>query len=308
MSWVNIKRVARYGVVGFIRNGFVSLAAVFIMTITLFTILWVLIIGAGFQTALSWLTNQVDVSVYFKPSATPDQVQALKDQIDALPQVATTTVITSDQALEQFKERHANDQLELQALQELGENPLGPALEVRAKETSQYSAIAKYISDLQQNGAGGANVIDKVNYQQNEEAIQKLSNFINALRTFGLAAGIILAAAAVLITFNTIRLAIYTARDEIGIMNIVGAGGWYVRGPFLVAGLLYGVVGSVIVLLVSYPLSLWLGPASEHFFGTFNVFTYYTSHFTLLLFATVGTGVILGAVSSFLAVRRYLRM
>jgi cell division transport system permease protein len=288
--WTNLKRVARYGVVGFIRNGFVSLAAVFIMTITLFTILWVLIVGAGFQTALTWLTSQVDVSVYFAPNATPDQIQALKDQVDALPQVASTTLISAEAALAAFKDRHANDQLELQALSELGENPLGPALEVRAKETSQYNAIAKYLSDLQQNGAGGASAIDKVNYQQNEQAISKLSNFINALRSFGLVAGAILAAAAILITFNTIRLAIYTARDEIGIMNLVGAGRWYVRGPFLVAGILYGIVGSIVVLLISYPLAAWLGPSSEAFFGTFNIFTYYTSHFSLLFFATLATG------------------
>ena len=307
-TWTNVKRVARYGLVGFIRNGFVSLAAVFIMTITLFTILWVVIVGAGFETALSWLSGQVDVTVYFTQSATDDQVQSLRDQVDALPQVASTTLISADQALEQFKERHANDQLELQALSELGENPLGPALEVRAKETDQYGAIAKYLSDLQQSGAGGASAIDKVNYEQNEEAISKLSNFVKALRTFGLAAGAILAAAAILITFNTIRLAIYTARDEIGIMNLVGAGRWYVRGPFLVAGILYGVVGSIIVLVASYPLAAWLGPSSETFFSTFNVFSYYTSHFSLLFFITLGTGIVLGALSSLLAVHRYLRM
>jgi cell division transport system permease protein len=111
-----------------------------------------------------------------------------------------------------------------------------------------------------------------------------------------------------LIAFNTIRLAIYTARDEIGVMNLVGAGHWYVRGPFMVAGVLYGIVSAVVVLLLLYPITIWLGPGSERFLGTFNVFDYYTSAFPMIFLALMGAGIGIGALSSFLAVRRYLRM
>src|SRR3989344_7787959 len=153
--WTTIKRVARYGFVGFIRNGFVSLAAVFIMTITLFTILWVLIVGAGFQSALAWLSDQVDITVYFVPDARVEQIAQVRDQGVALPQVASTTLMSRDEALARFKERHASDQLTMQALSGLGENPFGAALEVRAKETSQYASIAKVLTDMQQGGAAG---------------------------------------------------------------------------------------------------------------------------------------------------------
>jgi len=306
--FTNFKRVSRYGFIGFIRNGFVSLAAVLIMIITLFTLLWVVIAGAGFQSALQWLSDQVDITVYFTPEATSDQIAHVQSQLSALPQVASTTLLSSDQVLAQYKQRHQNEQLQMQALAELGANPFGPELQVRAKETNQYAGLAKYLTDMQQNaGAGNATGIDKVSYQQNEAAIERLNGFINALRTLGLLVGAVLAGAALLITFNTIRLAIYTARDEIGVMNIVGAGRWFVRGPFIVAGILYGLVGSIIVLLVSYPLALWLGPPSQNFFGTFNVFTYFTTHFPLLLAIVLGSGIVLGALSSFFAVRRYLR-
>ena len=112
--------------------------------------------------------------------------------------------------------------------------------------------------------------------------------------------------ASVLIAFNTIRLAIYTARDEIGVMNLVGAAHWYVRGPFMVAGVLYGVVSGVVVLLLLYPITIWLGPGSERFLGNFNVFTYFTSSFPMIFLVVMLSGVALGALSSYLAVRRYL--
>lgn len=306
MLWINVKRVARYGLVGFIRNGFVSLAAVFIMTITLFVAAALLISGAALTSVLASLTNQVDVTVYFTPDATPSQIQQIQQELAALPQVATTTYISADQALADFQARHADDQLTMQALQELGDNPLGAALEVSAKDTSQYQTIATYLQ--QQQGSGAGTAIDKVNYQQNETAITRLSSIIDTSRKLGLAVGIILALASLLITFNTIRLAIYTARDEIGVMNIVGAGKWYVRGPFLVAGVLYGVVAGVIVMLLLYPITLWLGTPSEAFFGTFNVFSYFIDNAALFFAVIFGCGIALGALSSYLAVRRYLRM
>jgi cell division transport system permease protein len=113
-------------------------------------------------------------------------------------------------------------------------------------------------------------------------------------------------AASLLITFNTIRLAIYTARDEIGVMNLVGASHWYVRGPFVIAGVLYGVIAGFIVLVSMYPLMLWIGPASERFLGNFNMFSYFTDNFAYLFIVIMGLGIVLGALSSFLAVRRYL--
>jgi cell division transport system permease protein len=304
--WVNIKRVGRYGLVGFIRNGFVSLAAILIMTITLFVVAALLMSSAALTSVLTSLTNEVDVTVYFTPEATQDQITQIQQQLAALPEVATTTYISHDQALADFQARHAGDQLIMQALQELGQNPLGAALEVRAKQTSQYETIAKYLESQQSSDPGSA--IDNVNYEQNQVAIARLSNIIDTSAKLGLVIGIVLALASLLITFNTIRLAIYTARDEIGVMNIVGAGRWYVRGPFIVAGVLYGLVSSAVVLLLLYPLTLYFGPSSESFFGTFNVLSYFISHFALFFFVIFGCGIALGALSSYLAVRRYLKM
>ena len=305
--WVTTKRVARYGLIGFIRNGFVSLAAVLIMTITLFIMAWMLIVGASLQSALVSLQDKVDITVYFTTAATTDQIQELRTSLEALPEVKAVIYVSREEALAAFQERHKNDQLTMQALEELGDNPLGSSLEVHAKDPTQYENVAKYIDAQQASGTPLGSAIDKVNFYQNKAAIDRLSEFMGALRAIGLGVVLFFSLASLLIAFNTIRLAIYTARDEIGVMNLVGASHWYVRGPFMIAGVLYGVISGLIVLVAMYPLTIWLGPGSERFLGSFNVYTYYTQQFPLMFLIVMGTGIILGALSSYLAVRRYLR-
>lgn len=304
-TWVNVKRVARYGLIGFVRNGFVSLAAVLIMTITLFVVAGLLILGAALSSTLEQLTEKVDVTVYFTTVATEEQVREVQASLEALPEIAALTYVSREEALAIFRERHKNDQLTLQALDELGENPLGASLEIRAKETSQYESIAKSLEALREESES-ASVIDKVNFYQNKTAIDRLTNIIETSRRLGIAIALVLGVATVLIAFNTVRLAIYTAREEIGVMNLVGASRWYVRGPFMITGVLYGLVSGLVVLLLLYPLTLWIGPGSERFFGLFNVFTYFITSFPLIFLVVIGFGIGLGALSSYLAVRRYL--
>jgi len=306
--WLNTKRIARYGLAGFVRNGFVSLAAILIVTITLFVFSALMLSGAALSSTLSALTEKVDITVYFPTSASDEEVQDIRRSLEALPGVASIAYVSREDALTEFRSRHSNDQLTLQALDELGENPLGASLEVRAKETSQYETIAAYLEAQQANPSGSGVAIDKINFAQNKTAIDRLTNIIDSSKTLGIATAILLGIASLLITFNTIRLAIYTSRDEIGVMNLVGAGTWYVRGPFMIAGVLYGIVSAVIVLVSLYPLTAWLGPASERFLGTFNVFTYFTDTFISFFLIIMGAGIFLGALSSYLAVRRYLRI
>lgn len=306
--WRDFKRVSRYGLIGFFRNGFVSLAAILIMTITLFVGASLLIGGAALQATLVGLTEKVDVNVYFLTTAPEERIIDLKKSIEALPETALVEYTSRDVAIQRFRERHKNDQLTLQALDELGENPLGASLAIRAKETSQYETIAKFLdASPSAQGVGEERIIERVNFSQNKAAIDRLSDIIGTVRTLGSAVAIFLSIASILIAFNTIRLAIYTSRDEIGVMKIVGADHWYVRGPFMIAGVLYGVTAGILVLLILYPLSLYLAGSSRAFFGNFDTLTYFTSNFQLLFLATVGVGVLLGAVSSFLAVHRYLK-
>lgn len=308
MWWINAKRIIKYGSIGFIRNSFVSLSTILVMTITLFVIGSLIFIGAILTTTLNQVRDKVDVNVYFVTTAPEGNILSLKKSIEALPEVKSVEYISKEQALEAFRMRHQNDQLTLQALDELDENPLGASLSIRAKETSQYEGIAKFLESDAAVTLGETPIIEKINFFQNKAAIDRLTRVIDSSEQFGLAIIIFLLIASVMITLNTIRLAIYTARDEISVMKLVGAENSYVRGPFVFEGVLYGVVAGIVTLVLFYPLTLWLGPITEGFFNDINIFQYYLDNFGQIFLIIMGTGIFLGAVSSYLAVRRYLKV
>jgi len=112
----------------------------------------------------------------------------------------------------------------------------------------------------------------------------------------------------ILITFNTLRLVIYMSREEISVMRLVGASTMYIRGPFFVAGAIYGFISAILTLIIFYPITIWLGGATQSFFVGFNIFSYYTSHFGEIFLIIVGSGVIIGSISSYLAVCKYLKI
>ncbi len=181
---------------------------------------------------------------------------------------------------------------------------------MRAKDPTQYEAIATFLKGGSALAKNGNSIIDKVNYfqDQHRNAIDRLTGIISSAERLGLAIIILFVATSILITFNTIRLAIYTAREEISIMRLVGASNMYIRGPFVFEGILYGLVSGIVTLVFFYPLTLWLGPTTQSFFGSVDIFDYYISNFPLTFLIIVGSGVALGACSSLLAVRRYLKV
>ena len=310
MNKVTIKRIFKAGFLSFWRNGFVSFASVLMMTFTLFTILLAIFTGVILNTTLQQFRDKADMNVYFTTDAPEDQILALQKQVNALPEVASTQYVSQDDALAQFREVHQNDQLTLQALDELGSNPLGAVLNVKAKDISSYGTIASFLQNQEALQTGQPQIIDKINYfdQQHQDAIDRLVQITNSAKVVGLAIIIIFVLITVAITFNTLRLTIYSSREEIQVMRLVGAGQGYIRAPFIVEGIMYGFIAAIVTLLLFYPLTWWLGATTESFFGGINIFTLYIDHFPLLFLIIVGSGVVLGAVASYLAVRRYLKI
>jgi cell division transport system permease protein len=310
MTWVTVKRIFRAGILDFWRNGFVSFASVMMMVFTLFVIGLAIFAGIILQTTLQEFRDKADMSVYFTVDAPQEQMNSLVTSIKALPEVADVTFMSRDEALAQFRERHQNDQLTLQALDELGANPLGAVMTVKAKDISQYETIATFLRGHEALAEGEAPIIDKINYydEEHQAALKRLSEITDSAKWIGIVVIVIFMLTTIAISFNTLRLAIYSSRDEIHVMRLVGATKGYIRAPFIVEGIVYGLVAGLVTLLLFYPLTWWLGRQTEQFFGGINVFNYYLTNFPSFFLIIVGSGVILGAVASFLAVRRYLRI
>ncbi|KKW43871.1 MAG: hypothetical protein UY97_C0004G0032 [Parcubacteria group bacterium GW2011_GWB1_57_6] len=306
MTWMPVRRVLVTGWKNFARGGAVSAATVLIMTVTLAIIGTLIFISALLSFTLDTIKEKVDVSVYFVTTASEASIFEVKDQLENLPQVASVTYTSAADALAAFRARHANDQLTLQALDELGGNPLDASLSVRAKDPTQYESIVNYLEALPALSAAGAPIVDRINYAQNKEVIDRLSLAIQATRTIGFAVIIIFAIASILIAFATVRLAIYTAKDEIAVMRLVGASNSYIQGPFIVTGVISGVTAAILVLLLLIPATWYAGAKTAGWFGGFNLADYYASHFVFIFLILMGSAIVLGAVASVLAIRKYL--
>jgi cell division transport system permease protein len=302
-----LRRVVRSGFVAFWRNAYVSAASIFVMVITLFVIMATILIEQLLMSSLTMIQSRVDINVYFVPDAATEDIDELTRRITALPEVDSVTFTSQEEALAQFRERSQNDEIVLQALNELGKNPLGATIAIRARDTSQYEVINAFLEEQRENQATAAPLIDTINYNRNKESIDRLTNLIDATERASFITMIVLVVAAVLISFNTIRLAIYTAREEIGIMRLVGASNTYIRGPFMLQGIMYGLIAGILVLLLYFPILMGLGPRTEVYFE-FNLYTYFIDNFAYFFAMVVGVGVAIGLVSSTLAVARYLRV
>ena len=308
MFWTKLKRILRAGFFNFWRDNTVSFASVLVMMITLMVIGLISFSSAILNTSLVELSNKIDINVTFITTASEEDVLNVKHTIESLPEVLLVTYVSREEALTAFKERHENDQSILSALDELGENPLGAVLNIKARDTSQYASVAEFLESGNTLSSNGITIIDRINYFQNKTAIDKLTNIIASADRLGFALTLFLTVISILIAFNTIRLTIYIARDEISVMRLVGASTTYIQGPFVVVGVIYGLTAGFLTLIFLVPLTYWLGSTTEDFFAGFNLFSYYLRNFLEIAFIIIGSGILIGAFSSILAIRKYLRI
>jgi len=263
-------------------------------------------VSAILNASLKEIQNKVDINVYFVTTAEESDVLAVEETLKTLPEVAEVTYVSREDSLAAFKKLHENDKLILQSLEELDDNPLGATLNIKAKDPSQYEGIASFLESKQTLSSDGTSIVSKVNFYQNKIAIDKLTKIITSAEKLGSILTIILVILSVIITLNTIRLAIYVSREEIAIMRLVGASSFYIRGPFVVVGTIYGVVSGILTLMIFYPVTYWLGGITSNFFIGINIFDYYTQNFGQIFLVIMASGIVIGAISSYLAVRKYL--
>jgi cell division transport system permease protein len=303
-----MKRILRSGLINFYRNTFISFASVLTMTITLLVIGSTIFLNAILSFTISNIERKVDINVYFYPNAVETQVLELKNSLEQLPQVASVQYVSREDALTAFQERHKNDELTLQALDELGTNPLGATLNVQAKDSSQYESIAQFLSsDDTLEGSPKSSLIEKVNFYQNKEIIDRLNNLSDTVKKIGIILTVIFTGISLAVTLNTIRMAIYSAREEIGVMRLVGAENKYIQGPFIVEGILSGLFAAVVTIIILFPITLWLSKYTVDFFGGLSLVKYYGDNFIQIFIVLLLVGIVLGSLSSIFAIRKYLK-
>ncbi len=298
-----LSRIFKYGWQNFSRGKWLSAATLVIIVLALVVFESLIVFTVITKTSLSLLQEKIDISVYFKPKTAEDEMLKVKEAIEALPETAEVEYVSRDKALAAFKEAHKDDAAITQALAELDENPLSAVLNIKAKKPDQYATIA---TELERES--WKPITQKITYRQNQTIIDRLSKIIDITNRVGLILTVLLTLTAIVITFNTVSLAIYSNREEIGIMRLVGAPNSLISGPYMVEGIIYGIMGAVLSLLIFWPAVYWGAPYLKYFLADLDLRSYFFSHFFSLIGYQLLFGIALGVISSNFAIQKYLKI
>lgn len=303
---LDLQRIIREGLINFWRNKLVSFSAVVVMTMALLVMSSLLFLNSVLGFSLQQLGDRVDVNVYFFPDVPETEIVALQEKIEIIPEVRDVQYVSREQAFLDFQERHQDDDLINRSIEELGDNPLGASLNIRAYESTQYEAVITAIES--EPVVANSEFVERINYYDNKRMIDRLNEFNSVVRLVAYAVIVFFGIIALLVVLSTMRIAIFASKKEIMIKRLVGAEHRYTRGPFLVMGGLYGLFAAILTMIALYPMTRWIGVYTKTFFGGMDIFNYYLLNFFSIFFVVLAVGMIIGIVSSRLAVRKYLRV
>lgn len=307
-KFITLGRIIRTGMVNFVRGLWLALAAMAIMIITLTIILFSVIVNATFGHTVDQIANQVNVSVFLKDEVSDADAKAFVVEVQKQTDVKRVDYLDKQQAQAAFIDQNGGNQTLQSAVVETG-NPIPATIHVFPRDLNDIAAISKFLSQekyqkLQTSGSPSYN-------GDRKKAIDNITHATNILRRAGIAAVILFAFISVLIIFNTIQMAIFNRRDEIQIMRLLGASTAFIRGPFVVESIIYGILSAIVsVLLINALFVTASSSLQATSFGLLDISysqTFFESHYWMLLAAQLGLGILIGAASSIIATRRYLK-
>lgn len=301
---ISFFRVIKTGFVNFWRNLWLSVAATMVMSVTLIIFATLFLLFMLTNYSISTIQNTVDVSIYYKIGLNEQTIASINDQVKADSRVKEISYVSADQAFENFKVQHQDDPLITQSLNELTDNPLPATLHIKAHNLEDYPGITQMLAQ-----DNFAEFIDKINYEDNREIIERLDKILTFIITFGIGLVAVFSLIALLVIFNTITLTIYNRKEEVEIMRLVGATNWYIRGPFLTESILYSICSTLIAGAVFIPVfskvlpkvAMYVNPQLTLY--SRNIFSFW--YLVLMLFVLA---LVISILSTFMAIRKYLKV
>ncbi len=304
---VNYVYYSREAFASFKKNWIMSIAAVTTVALTLFIVGVFVLLAIFGNTALKKIERMVGVvEIFLKDSATPQQIQTFQTKVNKWSEVGELRYVSKEEAWNNLKE-DLKDSPEM--LEAVSGNPLPASLRIKLEDPHEVDTIVKRLekdSDIK-------TVVEDTDkdIKYGRGVTKRLFTVTYVLRIVGIAIIILLCFASLVLIVNTIRLAIFARRKEVAIMKLVGASNWFIRWPFLLEGIYEGLLGSLVVVLILFlvktPLVEWL----VGFFRWFNLFQSPQNlqrQYIMLLVFILGTGVLIGAAGSTIALRKYLRV
>lgn len=301
--FIALYRTFKEALSNFIRNGWLSVAAISVLIFSLYIVGLSYVIATTGNNIMKTMQEKMNISCYFNSSVSEEDILAIKNELEKFKEIRSVEYVSKTKALEDFKKENANVPTVMKALDEIGTNPLLASLVIRVNDPSQFEALAQMIGQ-----SDFADKISRINYDKNKTTINRLNNFIAQVRKIGLILGSICILIAILITFNTIRITIYVHKQEIEIKRLVGASNTFIKMPFIFEGILYGVIAVIFSMTLIFITLKFAGTyvAGEGFSN--QLVNFYLNGFWVMLGSQLAMGILLGIISSFIAIRKYLKV
>lgn len=301
----NFNRVLGFAFSHFYRNKGTSVAAIFILTITTLLITGLFFVRGASNYVIAEVQNKIDITAYFKSDAVEESIlQVRQELLQDTAAIKAVEYVSKEQALADFNAKHQDDPTFTRALEEVGQNPFLPSLNIITNgNTAQYETVANVLA--QDKYAG---LIEKVDFSEKKDTIEKVFAITSSITRFGLVLGILLLLIAILVVFNTIKLIVETSGQEISTMRIVGASDWFIRAPFVIQGVIFGAVSFTICFITTALVSYFLAQGLSVMMPGFNLFKFFTANILIIMAIQLAAGAGLASVLSFVVVRKYLKV
>ncbi|MDD3497964.1 MAG: permease-like cell division protein FtsX [Candidatus Moranbacteria bacterium] len=303
MKFLKLIRSFKEGWTSFMRNSWLSVATIIVLALSLYVIGSTVFIGMVSRELIENVEKNVSISVYFKPEISEARIKEIEEELKKNPSVSSTEYISRDEALEKFKRDNEGDEIIKEALEEIGENPLFAAISVHSKSQSDYESLASHLE------SSFSSEINSVNYGKNKEVIGKLDRIISTVEKTGAILGMVFIVIAILITFNTIRISLFTRKDDFEVMRLVGASNLYIKFPPIFEGVLYGLFSSLIAI-VFIGITAYAGMSligGKEIIAKENILSFYVSNLWIIGGIVILSGLFVGLISSAIAISRYLK-
>jgi cell division transport system permease protein len=304
---ITFSRIITTGIVNFARNAWLAIAAIAVMVVTLTVVLFSLITSATFNNTIKQITDKIDVSMYLKDEVTEEQRDNLLHELGRLPNVREVKYISKDDILQRYIQDNADNPELLSAVSQT-DNPLPATIQIKPRNLDRLDDIKTYLSKTEV----AALQSDEPSYSgDRKEAIDNITHATNILQRAGVIVVLVFAVISVLIIFNTIQMAIFNRRDELTIMRLLGASTWYIRGPFVVESIMYGIISALIsIFLINSMFVAANSTLQATSLGLLDInysAEYFKGNFWVLLATQLAVGILIGAASSIIATKRYLK-
>lgn len=297
-------RIIRFSFQDIIRNVWLSIVTITILILALFSINMLLTVKLVSQNAVTAIKEKINISLYFKADASEATILDVRQKVEAMPDVKNTIFISKNIALDNFRNKNKNNPEILNALKELGKNPLSPSLIITPKDFNNSAHLITSLKILE------SDAIESRDFSDNSVILEKINFITDRVNEIGMFLIMIFVLTSLLVVYNAIRVAIYTHRQEIEIMRLVGASNSFIYMPYLFSAFVYAVISIFVIVICFYPFLTILQPYLEVFFTGYsiNILTYYVDNF-LFIFGLQFLAVFgITIIASLLAARKYAKV